>query len=122
MATTLATVAKTARGFSRDARKSVVAFRRSAGKTIDRARDQTGGALHRAASSVRKSSARIDHLAIGAAKGLDATASFVEDADFKRLYTGLRRFGQKHPACTLLVGAAVGFWAASAVGRMVRSS
>ena len=110
MATTLTTVTRTARDFSR-----------SAGRTINKARSHTSGALHRAASSVRKSSAKIDDLATGAAKGLDATASFVQDADFKRVYTGLRKFGQKHPTFALLAGAAVGFWAASTLNRMVRS-
>lgn len=63
----------------------------------------------------------MDDLARGAAKGLDATASFVEDANLKRVANGLRRFGQKHPVYSLLAGAAVGFWAASAITRVTRS-
>jgi ElaB/YqjD/DUF883 family membrane-anchored ribosome-binding protein len=109
MTTKLNVVAETARELGRDVKDSVADFGRSAGRKIDVARDQTGDALHAAASSMRRGSAKIDHLATGAAKRLDATASFVEDANLKGLIAGARRFGKNHLTLTLLVAAAVGF-------------
>jgi hypothetical protein len=98
-------------------KQSMVAFGRTAGRKIDEARDETGGALHRAASSVRRSSARIDGLARGAAKGLDATASFVKNCDLKTVSAGLRRFGRNHLTGALLATAAIGFVAGFAFSR-----
>jgi hypothetical protein len=117
MATTLKDLASTAMDLGRDVKDTVVQFGESAGRKIDDARDQTGGALHAAAASMRKGSAKIDVLAGSAAKKLDTTASFVEDANMNSLFTGVRRFGQNHLTLTLLVGAAVGFWAAATLGR-----
>jgi hypothetical protein len=121
MATTLKDLASTAMDIGRDVKDTVVQFGESAGRKIDDARDQTGGALHAAASSMRKGSAKIDVLAGSAAKKLDTTASFVEDANMKGLFAGARRFGQNHLTLTVLAGVAVGFWAASTLSRGVRA-
>lgn len=120
MATTVKDVAASAADISRDVKDSVVRFGRSAGQSIDVARNQTGGALHAAASSMRRSSAKIDEIATGAAERLDATASFVEDASFKGLFAGARQFGQNHLTLTLLAAAAAGFWAGSILSRATR--
>ncbi len=122
MATTLKDIAATALETSRDVKDSVGEFVHSASGRIDTVRDQTGDALHAAASSVRRGSARIDVLAGDAAKRLDTTASFVEDADLKSLSAGLRRFGQNHLTFTLLVTAAAGVWAGLALSRGTRTN
>lgn len=109
MATELKVVTATARGISRDVKDSMARLGRSAGSKFDAVRDHTGGALHAVASSMRRGSAKFDHLATGAAKRLDATASFVEDVDLKGLVAGMRRFGKNHLTLTLLAAAAVGF-------------
>jgi hypothetical protein len=121
MATTIKDVASTAVDISRDVKDSVVRFGQTAGRSIDIARNQTGGALHAAASSMRRGSAKIDVIAAGAAERLDATASFVEDASLKGLFTGVRRFGQNHLTFTLLVAVAAGFWAGSILSRATRA-
>jgi hypothetical protein len=121
MATSIKQVAATAFDMSRDVKDSVADFGRSAGRKIDHARSQTGGALHAVASTVRKGSRKIDNFAYGTAKRLDATARFVEDADLKGLRSGARRFAQNHLTLTLLVSAVAGFWAASALNRSIRA-
>jgi hypothetical protein len=117
MATTLKEAAATALDTGRDVKDSVVEFVRSAGGKIDTARDQTGDALHAAAASVRKGSAKIDVMAGDAASRLDTTASFVKDADLKGLSDGVRRFGQSNLTLTVLVAAAAGLWVGLALGR-----
>ena len=117
MTTKLNVVAETARELGRDVKDSVADFGRSAGRKIDVARDQTGDALHAAASSVRKGSAKIDVMAGDAASRLDTTASFVKDADLKSLSAGVRRFGQTNLTLTVLVAAAAGLWVGLALGR-----
>ena len=119
--TTLRAITETAGDLSREVKDSVADFGRTAGRKIHGAQHQTGGALHAAACSVRRSSAKIDNLAGGAARRLDATASFVEHASLKGFFTGLRRFGQNHLTAAMLAGAAIGFWAGSALGRAVQS-
>jgi len=52
--TTLRTVTETAAELGKEARESIEELGRSAGKKLDEARDETGGALHSAASSVRR--------------------------------------------------------------------
>jgi len=122
MATTLKEVAATALDAGRDAKDSVAEFVRSASGRIDTVRDHTGGALHAAASSVRRGSAKIDVLAGDAARRLDTTASLVEDADLKSLSAGVRRFGQNHLTLTVLVAAAAGVWVGLALNRGTRAS
>jgi ElaB/YqjD/DUF883 family membrane-anchored ribosome-binding protein len=94
---------------------------RSAGKRLDEARDDTGGALHSAASSVRatgrQGSEAIDNLAASTANRLDATASYIEDHDLSDLFTGLRRFARRHLTGSLVAAAAIGFLAGSALSR-----
>lgn len=102
-------------------RHSITGFGRTAGKKFDRARDQTGGALHAAASSMRKSSSKIERVTTSAARCIDQTASFIEDTNFKHAVAELRRYGQKHMTCSLLVSAAVGIWAGFTLGRVARS-
>jgi hypothetical protein len=122
MASTLKDAAATALETGRDVKDSVTEFVRSATGRIDTVRDQTGDALHAAASSVRKGSAKIDVLAGDAANRLDTTASFVKDADLKGLSAGLRRFGQSHLTFAVLVGAAAGLWVGLTLRRGTRTN
>jgi len=98
---------------------------RSAGRKLDEARDETGGALHTAASSVRSTgrqgSEAIDNFATSAADRLDAAASYVEDHDLRDVFTGLRRFASRHLTGSLVVAAAIGFLAGSAACRVTHS-
>ncbi len=93
----------------------------TAGRKLEDVRDETGGALHTAASSVRKtarqSSEAIDKLAARAADGLDATASYVEAHLRRSRLSGLRRFGRRHLAESLVAAAAIGFFAGCAFSR-----
>jgi hypothetical protein len=120
--TTLRDVAATAIDTGREVKDSVTEFVRSASGRIDTVRDQTGDALHAAASSVRKGSAKIDVIAGDAASRLDTTASFVKDADLKSLSAGVRRFGQKNLTFTVLVAAAAGLWVGLALSRGTRAN
>jgi hypothetical protein len=117
MVTTLKDVAATAIDTGREVKDSVAEFVRSASGRIDTVRDQTGDALHAAAASVRKGSARIDVMAGDAASRLDSTGSFVKDTDLKGLSSGVRRFGQSNLTLTVLVAAAAGLWVGLALGR-----
>ena len=123
--TTLKTVTETASELGKEARDSIEEFGRSAGKKLDEARDQTGDALHSAASSVRRtgrqSSAAIDDCSTRTADGLDATASFIEDHDLGEAVNGLRKFARRHLTGSLIAAAAVGFVAASALRRATHS-
>jgi hypothetical protein len=100
----------------KEARESVEEFARNAGDRLDAMRTGTGGALHAAASSVRKSSATMDNLATGAADRLDATASYLEGWTVKKALSGVGRFAQNHMSSCLIAAAAVGFYAGSALG------
>lgn len=124
--TTLKTVTETASDLGKDAKESVEELGRSAGRRLDAVRTETGAALHTAASSVRatgrQGSEAIDNLAAGAADRLDATASLVEDHDLRDALTGLRRFGRRHLAGSLLAAAAIGFFAGSVLRRPTRTS
>jgi hypothetical protein len=97
-----------------------------AGRILDKARDETGDALHAAASSVRttarKSAKTIDNIGSSTARRLDATGSFVEDFELKDVFTGLRKFGRQHLAGSLLVAATIGFVVGSALRRATHSS
>ena len=119
--TTLKTVTETASELGKEARESIDELVRSAGRKLDDARDETGGALHAAASSVRttgrQGSEAIDNLAAGTADRLDATASYIEDHDLRDVLTGLRRFGRRHLTGCLLAAAAIGFLAGTALSR-----
>ena len=123
--TTFKTVAETASDFGKDAGESIDDLVRSAGRRLDDARDDTGSALHSAASSVRttgrQGSKAIDNLATGTADRLDATASYIEDHDLRDAFTGLRRFGRRHLTGSLMAAAAVGFLVGSALCRATHS-
>lgn len=60
-------------------------------------------------------SAAIDHLTTGAADRLDATASYVEDYELRDAFKGLRQFGRRHLTASLVVAAAIGFLAGTAL-------
>ena len=123
--TTLKTITETASDLGKEAKESMEKLGRSAGRRLDEVRDGTGGALHAAASTVRttgrKSSKAIDNLATGTADRLDATASFVKHLDLSHALAGLRKFGLRHPAGSLVAAAAVGFFAGSALTRMTHA-
>ncbi|MGA2040136.1 MAG: hypothetical protein ABSH42_12740 [Bryobacteraceae bacterium] len=123
--TTFQAVAKTAAELGKEARESVEELGRSAGKKLDEARDETGGALHSAASTVRRagrqSSAAIDNCSTRTADRLDATATYIEDHDLGDAFTGLRKFARRHPTRSLVAAVAVGFLAGSAFRRMTHS-
>ena len=123
--TPLRTLTESASDLGKEAKESVEQFGRSAGKKLDEVREETGAALHTAASSVRKtgrkSSEAIDNLATGAADRLDATASYVEDHDLRDVFTGLRKFGRSHLTESLIAAAAFGFLAGSALSRAAHS-
>lgn len=116
---TLRTATETGSDLGKDARESIEELGRSAGRELDEARDETAGALHAAASSVRRTgrqgSAAIDHLTTGAADRLDATASYVEDYELRDAFKGLRQFGRRHLTASLVVAAAIGFLAGTAL-------
>ena len=123
--TTLRTVTETAADLGKQARESIEELGRSAGRKLDEARDETGGALHSAASSVRRAgregSAVIDNCSTRTADRLDATASYIEDHDLGDAFTGLRRFARRHPTSSLVAAAAIGFLAGSALSRLTHS-
>ncbi len=119
--TTLKTLTKQASEFGENAKDSM----EEAGRILDKARDETGDALHAAASCVRttarKSSKTIDNIGSSTARRLDATGSFVEDFELKDVFTGLRKFGRQHLAGSLLVAATIGFVVGSALRRVTHS-
>jgi ElaB/YqjD/DUF883 family membrane-anchored ribosome-binding protein len=121
---TLKTLTETASELGKGAKESMEEFGRSAGKKLDEARNESAGALHAAASSVRttgrQGSGAIDKLAAGAAQSLDATASYVEDHDLRGVLTSLRSFGRRHLTGSLVAAAAIGFLAGSALLRVTR--
>ena len=123
--TTLKTVTESASELGKEARESIDELVRSAGRKLDDARDETGGALHAAASSVRttgrQGSEAIDNLATGTADRLDATASYIEDHDLRDAFTGLRRFARRHLTGCVLAAVAIGFLAGSALSRATHS-
>jgi ElaB/YqjD/DUF883 family membrane-anchored ribosome-binding protein len=123
--TTLRTLTETASELGKEAKESVEELGRSAGGKLDQARDDTGEALHAAASSVRttghKGSEAIDNCSTRTADRLDATASYVEDHDLRDVFTGLRGFARRHLTGSLVAAVAVGFLAGSAICRATHS-
>lgn len=119
---TLMTLTETASELGKEARESMEELGRSAGRRLDKARDETGDALHSAASSVRKTGRRgseaIENLATGTADRLDATATYVEDHDLSQAYAGLRSFGRRHLTGSLVTTAGIGFLAGLALCRV----
>jgi ElaB/YqjD/DUF883 family membrane-anchored ribosome-binding protein len=109
----------------KQARESAEEMSRSAGKKLDEAREETGGALHKAATSVRatgrQDSEAVDSFATGAADKLDATASYIENHDVRGAFAGLLRFGRRHQAGALLTAVVIGAVAGSTLYRMTHS-
>ena len=99
---------------------------RSAGKKLQEARNETAGGLHAAASSVRNTgrqgSEAIGNLANNAADKLDATALCVESYDPRDAITGLRRVISRHPARSVVIATAIGFFAGCAIRQFTHSS
>jgi hypothetical protein len=116
---TAKTVTQSAAELAKEARESVEGLRRSVGQKLDDARGETGAALHTAAASVRttghQGAAAIDELATGTADRLDATGYFIEEHELRDALTGLRRFGRRHLAGSLVAAAAFGFLAGAAI-------
>ena len=123
--TSLKTLTDAASELGKDAKESVEELGRSAGRKLDDAREETAGALHTAASSVRRTgrqgSEAIDNLATGAADRLDATASYVEDHDLNDAFNGLRKFARRHLTGSLVFAVAIGFLAGAALNRATHS-
>jgi len=119
--TSLKTVTDAASELGKDARESVEELGRSAGRKLDDARNDTAGALHTAASSVRSTgrqgSAAIDNIATGTADRLDATASYLDNHELNDVVNGLRKFGRRHLRGSLIFAAAAGFLAGVALLR-----
>ncbi|HTX33474.1 MAG TPA: hypothetical protein VME43_00570 [Bryobacteraceae bacterium] len=124
----LSAITETAVEFGKEAKESIEKLARSAEKlaqsakeSLDQKRGDAGGALHLAASSIRdagqKSAKTIDDLSSGAADKLHSTASYIEQTDVRGMLTG---FASRHPAPSLVVAAAVGFFVGSALMRMRR--
>ena len=120
--TTLNTLTKAASELGNEAKESMEELGRAAGRKLDEALNETGDALHTAASSVRTTGRRglkaIDNFTTGAADRLDATASYVKHHDLRGMLTGLRKFTRRHPTRSLLAAAAIGLLAGSALSRM----
>lgn len=119
------TSTETAPECGKGAGDSVEELSRSAARKIDRGIDQTGSALHSAASSVREKgrqgSAAIDNLAGGAADRLDAAGSYIEDQRATDVFDRVRIFAHRHPTRTLLAAAVIGFLAGSTITRATHS-
>ena len=115
--TSLRTVVDAATELGKDAKESVEEF----GRKLDDAKDQTAGALHSAASTVRKtgrqSSAAIDNLATDTADRLDTSAAYVDNHELSDIFNGLQRFGRRHLTESLVCAAAIGFLAGAAMHR-----
>lgn len=121
---TAKTVTEAASEFGKRAKESMEQLGRSASKGLDKARDETGNALHAAASSVRSTGqvfGAIDNFATNAAHRLDATGSFIEDHGLRDVSAGLRRFARRYPTRSLLAATAIGFLAGSALRRGIHS-
>jgi ElaB/YqjD/DUF883 family membrane-anchored ribosome-binding protein len=126
--TNLTTITETALEFGKDAKESIEKLARSAEKlvrsasdSLDQRRDDTGDALHAAASSVRdagrQSAKKISKITDGAAERIHGAASYIEKNDFRGMLTG---FASRHPAPSLVVAAAFGFFVGSALIRKHR--
>jgi len=118
---TLRTVAETASELGQQVMESAEDFSRTASRKIAEVRDNTGSALHAAASSVRQRSRAIDNAARGTASKLDAAGSFVEDFTSKNALAKARKFGREHSTGFVIAGLALGFVAGAALTRSTRS-
>jgi|SRR5579862_8427867 len=123
--TTLDTATERASEFGKEASESIAELGRSAGRRLDEAREETGGALHAAASSVRRtgrqSSMAIDNCSTQTADRLDATASYIEDHDLVDAVNGMRRFARRHLTGSLVAAATMGVLAGAFLSRATHS-
>jgi ElaB/YqjD/DUF883 family membrane-anchored ribosome-binding protein len=124
----LSTITDSALEFGKEAKETIEKLARSAEKlartasdSLDQKRGDTGSALHTAASSIRdagrQGAQKIDNLTSGAADKLHSTATYIEGHDVKGMLAG---FASRHPAPSLVVAAAMGFFVGSALMRMRR--
>jgi hypothetical protein len=118
---TLKTATDTVTEAGRNALETLEEIGKMPGRKLDEVREETAGALHAAASSVRRtgrrSSAAIDDFATGAAGRLDTAGCFVKDHDLKGVMKTLDRFGRSHLAISLTSAAVLGVLAGSALSR-----
>jgi hypothetical protein len=127
--TTLETATETATEpapeFGKQTRESIEELGRSAGRKLDEARDETGAALHSAASSVRRtgrdSSAAINNCSTHTADRLDAAGSYIEDHDLTDAVTGLRRVAHRHLTGSIIAAVAVGVLAGAFLSRVTHT-
>lgn len=107
----------------KEAKESMEEFGRSAGRGLEEARDQTGDALHAAASTVRskgrQSSRAIGDITAGAADRLDATASCIEDLSLRNAAADLKKFASRNVTRCLVAAVALGFVAGTLVNRAI---
>ena len=126
--TDLTALTETALEFGKEAKESIEKLARSAEKlarsaseSLDQKRDGTGDALHRAASSIhdagRQSAKKLNNFTNGAAEKIHSAASYIENNDLRGMFTG---FAGRHPAPSLVVAAAFGFFVGSALTRKRR--
>jgi hypothetical protein len=121
MMSTLKQVAETASELGQHVMDSAEDFSRTASRKIAEVRDNTGSALHSAASSVRQRSRAIEQAARGTASKLDAAGSFVEDFTSKNILASIRKFGRDHSTGFVIAGLALGFVAGAALTHSTRS-
>jgi ElaB/YqjD/DUF883 family membrane-anchored ribosome-binding protein len=122
--TNIENMTETALEFGKEAKESIEKLAKSAEKlarsasdSLDETRDSTGDALHTAAASIRDAGKSFNTLTNGVSQKLHATGNFIEDHDFKGMLTG---FTSRHPAPSLVVAAALGFFVGSALMRKYR--
>jgi ElaB/YqjD/DUF883 family membrane-anchored ribosome-binding protein len=82
---------------------------------------ETAESLHAAASSIRKGSKAIDHLAKNTADKLDGAGTYVEKHNVKRAIGESRQIVRRYPVESLVLAAGVGFLAGFAFRRLTHS-
>ncbi len=82
---------------------------------------ETAEGLHAAASSIRKGSKAIDHLAESAANRLDGAGKYVEKHNVKRAIGESRQLVRRYPVESLVLAAGVGFLTGIAFRRLTHT-
>jgi|ERR1700733_2565410 len=82
---------------------------------------ETAEGLHAAASSIRKGSKAIDHLAKSTADKLDGAGTYVEKHNVKRAIGGSRQLVRRYPVEALALAAGVGLLAGFAFRRLTHT-
>jgi len=94
---------------------------RTAGETLDKARQETAAALENAATSVRSTghhgAETMETMTESAAAKLDSTAAYVRSHDVGAALTSIRQVISRHPTTFLVLAAGIGFLAGSAFER-----